>query len=467
MTRLFGTDGVRGIVGKDMTHEVAMRLGLALGTHLRLGSTVAVGRDARLSGPMLASAVVAGLLATGVNVVRLGIATTPAIQFHAAQHEEIDAAVIVTASHNPGQWNGLKFIAGDGTEASREDEERVEKLYDSQKFRLASWKDVGRLSHTDACNDAYVKAVTAKFKVAAAKRRKLRVVVDPAGGPGTLVTPRFLQSIGCEAILLHGELDGTFAGRSPEPTEDNLGKLKARVKETKADLGIAHDGDADRAIFVDETGAFVPGDQSFALIAEHLVKKNKGGVVCTPVSTGSVVEEVVTRAGGTIVYTAVGSPIVGRRMRKERAVFGGEENGGLIFPDHQYCRDALMSVAVMLELLFTTGKRLGELRAALPKFHVSKQKFECANEAKAHLARALRDWTKSKYPTAKIDETDGFKVYFDDGWVLARASGTEPIYRVYAESRSEARSAALAKEFVEQSKALLKSQDLKPRAAVP
>ncbi|MBI2077775.1 MAG: phosphoglucosamine mutase [Euryarchaeota archaeon] len=463
MTRLFGTDGVRGIVGQDMTHEVALRLGLALGTHLGAGSTVAIGRDARLSGPMLSAAAVAGLLATGVNVVRLGVATTPAIQYYTSQNEEVDAAVIVTASHNPGQWNGLKFIAADGTEASREDEEHVEQLYASQKFRLASWKDVGRLSSDETCNDAYVKAVQKKFKVPDGKRRKLRVVVDPAGGPGTLVTPRFLRSIGCEPILLHGELDGTFAGRSPEPVEDNLAKLKERVKETKADLGVAHDGDADRAIFVDETGAFVPGDQSFALIAEHLVKRHKGGLVCTPVSTGSVVEEVVTRAGGKVVYTAVGSPIVGRRMRKDKAVFGGEENGGLIFPDHQYCRDALMSVARMVELILTSGKSLGALRSALPKFFVSKQKFECANEAKDGLARSLRDWTRAKYPKARIDETDGFKVYFEDGWVLARPSGTEPIYRVYAESKSEARSVALAKEFVDESKRLLRAPEVKAR----
>jgi phosphomannomutase / phosphoglucomutase len=458
--RLFGTDGVRGIVGELMTPEFAMRLGRAIGSHLKPGSTVAVGRDARLSGPMLSSAAVSGLLSTGVNVVRLGIAPTPAVQFYAAQHDKVDAALIITASHNPGQWNGIKYIAGDGTEASRQDEEGVERLYFSEKFRTTDWKSVGRLTSDDSACDAYLKAVLEKIDANAIRRRKFKIVVDPAGGPGTLTTPRFCEAIGATVTLLHGELDGTFPGRNPEPVDENLSKLKAKVKEVGADLGVAHDGDADRAIFVDDKGEFVSGDQSLALLAQHMLGLYPKGLVCTPVSTSSMLEEVVTKLGGRVVYTAVGSPIVGRKMRQDKAPYGGEENGGVIFADHQYCRDALMSVGRMLEFIALRGKPLSALRSELPKYFVTKLKFECPDAKKAQLAKALKAWTQKAHPKAKLDETDGFKAYFGDAWVLARPSGTEPIYRVYAESKDAKRAESLAKEFVEQSKRLLSAEEV-------
>lgn len=453
--RLFGTDGVRGIVGDLMTPEFAMRLGRAIGSYLKPGSTVAIGRDVRLSGPMLASAAVSGLLSAGINVIRLGIAPTPAIQLYAAQHKNVDAALIITASHNPGQWNGIKYIAGDGTEASREDEEKVEDLYFSQKFRTTDWKSVGKLTKDDSANDAYLKSVLEKIDAHVIRERKFKVVIDPANGPGALTTPRLCEALGVHVTLLNGEIDGTFPGRNPEPVEENLAQLKAKVKAVGADLGIAHDGDADRAIFVDDKGEFVSGDQSLALMAEHMLGLFPKGVICTPVSTSSMLEELVTKRGGRVVYTAVGSPIVGRRMRVDKSPYGGEENGGLIFADHQYCRDALMSVARMFEYIAIKGKPLSQLRTTLPKYYVTKLKFECPDAKKPLLAKALKKWTQTMHPKAKLDETDGFKAYFADGWVLARPSGTEPIYRVYAESKDPKRAESLAKEFVDQSKKLL------------
>lgn len=455
MNRLFGTDGVRGVVGREMTHDVALRLGLAVGTHHKPGSTVAVGRDARLSGPMLASAAVAGLLAAGCNVVRLGVVPTPGIQLYAAQHPEIDAALIITASHNPAEWNGIKYIAGDGTEAAREDEEHVEELYHSGKFRMATWDKVGQLRTDEGAGEDYLKTVLGKVDAAKIKRRRFRVVVDPAGGPGCLTTPKLIELLGGEAILLHGEIDPFFRGRKPEPTEENLSKLKAKVKEAKADFGVAHDGDADRAVFVDDRGEFVSGDQSFALLARHVMRQAGGGLLCTPVSTSSLVEEVVRQEGGRVLYTAVGSPIVGRRMRKEKAVFGGEENGGLIFPKMQYCRDALMSCAALMEMLASEQRSLSELRRELPQYSVVKTKIECPEDQKQDLIAAVRRWVRAQHPKAKVDETDGIKIYFDDGWVLARPSGTEPIFRVYAESKQASRAKALADEFVGACRSLL------------
>lgn len=453
--RLFGTDGVRGIVGETMTPELALRLGRAVGSSLQAGSTVAVGRDARWSGPMLASAAVAGLLSAGVHVVRLGVCPTPAIQYYASQHSDVGAALIITASHNPGEWNGIKFIAGDGTEAAREDEERVEALYESQKFRAVGWNQVGELRSDDSAIDAYLKGVLSLVDTARIRGRKLKVVVDPAGGPGALTTPRLCRALGATVTAINGELDGSFRGRNPEPVEENLSELKAAVKREGADLGVAHDGDADRAIFVDERGDYVSGDQSFTLLAKHMLGVYPKAAVCTPVSTSSMFEESVRSMGGRVIYTAVGSPIVGRRMRKERSPFGGEENGGVIFADFQYCRDGLMTVARLFELLAATGRPLSALRAELPMYHVSKLKVECPDAKKPLVARGLKEWVQTAYPQARLDETDGFKAYVDDGWVLARPSGTEAIYRVFAESKDPERARGLAREFAEKSKQLI------------
>lgn len=455
MGRLFGTNGVRGVVGQTMTPDLALRIGKAVGATLEPGGRVALGTDARTSSPMLAAAVAAGLQSAGLNVVRLGICPSPAVQYYVKTHEDVAHGVIITASHNPPEFNGIKTIASDGTETSADEEDAVEDVYFAENFRSTGWQDVGAVTDDGSANEAYSEAILSRVDAEGIRKRKFKVVVDPAGGPGALVLPRLLTNLGCEVITIHGELDGTFAGRKSEPKEENLGKLIARVKEDGADLGLAQDGDADRCTFVDDTGGYVPGDESFAVVADHVVRGAGGGVVCTPVSTSSLLEEVVKDAGGRVITTAVGSPIVARQMLEEDAVFGGEENGGLIFPKMQYCRDGAMSAAAMLEILATTGKSLSELRDALPEYHVVKRSFECPDDRKQELMERLKK-TYAAREDVRVDDTDGVKIYYEDGaWVLIRPSGTEPIYRVYAESKKEARARQLAEEALEQAGGLL------------
>lgn len=454
MGRLFGTNGVRGVVNRDLTTDLALRLGRAIGSSLPPGATVAVARDARTSGPMLEAAATSGLLSAGVGVVRLGICPTPAAQYFVKQRSEVKAGLVVTASHNPPEFNGLKLVSGDGTEASKEEEDAVEALYFANRFRSSPWDGLSDLVGDEAANAEYIEACRSRVDADGIRRRRFKVVCDTGGGPGALATMPLLRQLGCDVVPVFEELDGEFRGRKSEPTPDNLSVLLSTVKSTKADLGVAHDGDADRCIFVDESGTWVSGDVSLTLLARAAVQKNRGGLVCTPVSTSSLLEEVVQAVGGRVAYTAVGSPIVAREMMKTGAVLGGEENGGVIFPDHQFCRDGAMTAAKMLELLAAEGRSMGALVAGLPRYHQVKTKFPVPAPQKDGLLGGLRTWVGREYPDARVDSTDGLKVYAEKGWVLIRPSGTEPIFRVFAESKDRAWAEDAARRFVEAGRSL-------------
>src|SRR6267143_4100893 len=430
MTRLFGTNGIRGVIGESMNADLAVKVGLA--------------RDPRLSGPMLARAAASGLMSAGCDVIDLGMAPTPCAQYFVAKSGHLKGAIVVTASHNPREFNGLKAIDALGMEMRREDEESIEAIFFENRFHAAAWSDVGSSRIDDTAVPRYMDAILAKVDAEAIQKRNPMVVVDPGNGAGCVVTPYLLRSLGCKVLSLNAQPDGAFPGRLPEPTPDHLGDLMRVVSEVQADLGIAHDGDADRATFVDETGAFVVGDKALALLARDALK-GRGGTVVTPVSTSSVVEEVVSAAGGKMVRTRVGSPIVARTMFESGAAFGGEENGGVIFPDHQFCRDGAMAAAKMLELLARERQPLSVLIAALPQYHIRKANVPVPVERREAVLRSIVDLAKGR----KVDTTDGVKIVERDGAVLVRPSGTEPIFRVYAEGKTPERAEALASEGVE------------------
>src|SRR6059036_2602788 len=416
MTRLFGTNGIRGIVGPEMNADLALKVGRAIGTSFG-GGTVALGRDTRLSGPMLARAAASGLMSAGCDVIDLGVVPTPCEQFFLAKSGHLKGGVVVTASHNPREFNGIKALDARGMEMRREDEETIESIFFDGTFHVAAWSEVGSIRSDDGANHQYLEAILAKVDVAAIRKSAFTVVVDPGNGAGCVVTPYLLRSLGCRVISLNGQPDGAFPGRMPEPIPDHLGDLMRVVSEVHADLGIAHDGDADRAIFVDDKGSFVYGDKSLALLAKAAIQ-------------------------GRVVRTRVGSPIVARTMFETGAAFGGEENGGVIFPDHQFCRDGAMSAAKMLELLAHEGKRLSSLTAALPQYHLKKTNVPVPVERRDAVLSSLVELTKGR----KVDTTDGVKIVEPDGAVLVRPSGTEPIFRVYAEGRTPERAEALARE---------------------
>ena len=445
MGKLFGTNGIRGVVNKDMNCDLALGIGKAWGTLIKRTiqkPKVAIGTDARLSNDMLKNAISAGLLATGCDVIDIGVVPTPTLQY-TVREKGFDSGVIITASHNPPHFNGIKGVAADGTEFTKDIEDEIEKIYFEKKFVLSDWKNVGKISFWNGSIDLYIEGILKAVDVNKIKSKKFHVVLDCGNGAGSLVTPNLLEKLSCKTTYLFCKPDGTFPGHNSEPLPENLTVLIKKVPEVKADIGVVQDGDADRAIFIDEKGTYIWGDKTLALGAKYATKEN-GGIAVTPVTTSSCFDDVVIKNNGNVIHTAVGSPIVARVMIKEKAVFGGEENGGLIFPEMQYCRDSAMSIAKILEIMAKENKKLSELIDEIPKYEVYKTKMSCPDDKKETVMKTLAKQTKKDKNVKQVDETDGVKLYLKDGWVLMRPSGTEPIFRVYAESKDKTKAEEIA-----------------------
>lgn len=345
--RLFGTFGVRRVANEVLTPEFASRLAACYGSVVQ--GTVAVGGDTRTSSPMLMEAVKAGLLSSGCDVVDLGILPTPGVQYGVRKY--YDGGVMITASHNPPKYNGIKFLDELGIGIPDEMELEIEKLYFDEEPKRAHWSEIGQLYHNDKLIDEYIDEAISKVDVEAIKKANLKVVVDCGSGAGSYTAPYLIRKLGCDVTTLNCQTDGFFPGRDPEPIEENLQELINVVKQLNADIGLAHDGDADRTICIDEKGNFVLGDKTFSLVEKQMLKENNGGTIVTTVATSQAIYDIAEEYNGKVIATAVGDLLVARKLKDENGLFGGEENGGLIFPDFVYGRDAVMTVAKILETI--------------------------------------------------------------------------------------------------------------------
>lgn len=447
--RLFGTNGVRGVVNTEgMDCEFAMRLGLAIGSYMK--GPVMMGTDARTSNDMLRSACSAGLMASGCDMLDCGLVPTPTLQY-AVKRNEVAGGVMITASHNPPEFNGIKCIDPDGTEMARSNEEKIEGLFHRMEFRRADWSSIGRTrAYTTAIHE-YIDGIVSLTDLAAVRKAKLRVAVDCSNGAASLVTPKLLERLGVSYVTLNADPNGAFPGHNSEPTPDNTKDIVDLVRAGGFDLGFVHDGDADRTIFVDDKGRYMFGDRSLALVAHYSCLDRKGGLVVTSVGSSMCVEDAVKLAGGDIRYTMVGSPIVAREMKEAGAVFGGEENGGLIFPEFQYCRDGAMSAAKVLEIVARHG-RLSDLLDRIPSYSQHKTKTACPERKK----QAVMDKLAESARGDRVDRTDGVKIFSGRSWVLVRPSGTEPIFRVFSEAPTPEKAAALAEAYRKKVEALVR-----------
>lgn len=430
MPRLFGTFGVRGIANRDLTPPLAFKLGISLATYLGNRGKVVIGYDNRTSSEMLENACVSGLLSGGCDVVRVGMVPTPVLSF-AIKKFDCDAGVMITASHNPPEWNGIKFWKDDGGSLPHSEEEEIEKIIEGETWRLAEWQRIGKTTRADAITP-YIDDVLRRVPPL---ERQLTVVLDCANATGSLVTPVLLRKLGCKVISLNCQVDGTFPGRMPEPTPENLLTLSMTVKACGADVGLAQDGDADRAVVVNEKGEVLVGDRTFAIVALHYLKGRQSPRIITTVATSMVVDEVARKIGGTVVRTRVGEPEIVAEIRKNGGDLGGEENGGTIFPDWSLARDGIMTSVQFISALGESGLRVSELDETLPKFHQRKKKVSCPNELKHAVLESLRQKIMEKFPAGKINTIDGIRVDLSEGWLLIRPSGTEPIFRCFSEAR--------------------------------
>ncbi len=434
---IFGTNGIRGVPNSDLSTEFALEIGKAIGTYVNSGE-IAMARDTRDTGNMIFNAVSSGIMSTGCSIVDLGILPTPALQFYCKTKEIF--GVVITASHNPPRFNGIKCIANDGTELRRENEEEIEHIYYDKKYNLAGWENAGKLGKDENAVDLYIKAIISQVDSARIKEKKYRVLVDSGNGASFLTTPTLLRNLGCSVVSLNAFPDGMFTSRTSEPRPENLRDLITLMKSGGFNLGVAHDGDADRAVFIDEKGNFIDGDMTLSLVVKSVI--GKGDAVVTPLSSSDAITEICSGAGANLIRTRVGAPVVSRAMIENKALIGGEENGGIIYGKHQYCRDGAMTVALILELMAKSDGKISDLISSLPQYFIHKTSVERKKNWK-NLESKILSYAEPK----ETDRTDGLKMYFEDGWVLMRPSGTEPIIRVYGESRDKKKAKEIAQEY--------------------
>ncbi len=439
--QFFGTNGVRGVVGESMTPGLVLRIGQALGS-MRPG-TIAIGRDTRTSGPMLVHALKAGLMAAGCDVVDCGVLPTPALQY--IVRDTFAAGAMITASHNPPEYNGVKIVERDGTEMGDAEVIALEGRLVREEYALAGWRGLGAERAAPELVERYLDGILAHFPEGVGAG--MTVAVDPGSGPAALTTPALLSRMGCEVHAINGEPDGTFPGRMPEPTQTVSSPSPTSSVETGAAFGVAHDGDADRAVFVDDRGRFVEENREFALIARH-VCRGRQGVIVTPVSTSQLIEDVAAATGCTVRYTRVGSIYVARTMLGLIAAgipvaFGGEGNGGLIYPDHQFCRDGGMTAAMMIGMLAEAGRPLSALVDELPPYHFISKRIQTQRPDEVIAA------VEAAFPDFSADRTDGVRIAKGKTWALVRRSGTEPIVRVMVEAEDRASAEAMRDAILE------------------
>ncbi|ABN56688.1 MULTISPECIES: phosphoglucosamine mutase [Methanoculleus] len=441
--QMFGTNGVRGVIGETMTPTLVLKIGAALGSMRR--GTIAVGRDTRTSGEALTHALKAGLLMTGCDVVDVGVLPTPALQYIIKTNRFAGGAMI-TASHNPPEYNGVKIVEADGTEMSDEEIIRLEGRFFAEEFDVVDWDGVGSESAAPDRLEEYIEAVVNHFPEGIGKG--MTVVVDPGSGPAALTTPIILSRMGCRVHTINARLDGTFPGRMPEPTPEGLQPLSEMVLATGADFGVAHDGDADRAVFVDTKGRYIEENYEFGLVEDYVCGRNGGGLVVTPVATSRLIRDIAEKHNCTVDYTPVGSIYVARRMIEligegRKVSFGGEGNGGLIYPDHQFCRDGGMTAAMMVAVLAShQDRKLSDIVDELPAYHLVKEKYRTADPAA--LVRAVEE----AFTGETVEKIDGIKIVRDNAWALVRASGTEPMIRIMIEAKDPAVADAMYREIM-------------------
>ena len=429
---IISVSGVRGTVGSALDPSLLTRFAAAFGTLVE-GQTVVVGRDTRTSGPMAHHAVLAGLVATGCKVIDVGICPTPTVLLM-SKTLNAGGSLVITASHNPIDWNGIEFASESGRLLNEAERTCLTEIYESGDFQLATWDKQGSVEVTDTAIDRHIAGVLSCDWVVRDQIQShgLKVVIDCGNGAGSVISPRLLRALGCEVVELNCVPDGYFP-RPAEPTPDALDQLCETVKSAGADLGLAHDGDADRLVLVSEEGTPLSSEYTFALAAEFLLNKRKGDIVAT-VSTSRMLDDVADRHGVKLHRTPVGVGFVVEKMRETGAVIGGEGTGGVIYPELQYTTDGVASIAAIVQLLAeSSASTISEVIASIPSYAICKEKLEVPSQ---QIADAVLQLAIESYKDETLDLADGVKRVWEDRWVSIRKSGTEPVIRVFSEAQT-------------------------------
>ena len=441
--KLFGSSGTRGVAGEQLTPEFVLRVAKAAGTVWDTDRAV-VARDTRTTGEMFTNAAASGLASVGIDVDRLGVSPTPAVVRYC--DAESVPAVLITASHNPPEYNGVKLVGADGVELPVNRLERIEEHILAEEFDVATWDDVGRTRRVESANRDYVDEMLATVDRETIADAELTVALDPGHGAGALTSPDFYRELGCKVVTVNSQPDGHFPGRQPEPVEENLTDLGRLVRAADADVGIAHDGDADRAIFFDEHGEYIEGDTSLAALAA--AQLDEGDTTVAAVNVSQRLVDVCEDVGANLELTPIGSTNIITRIRElwaEGATIpiSGEGNGGIFFPNYRLVRDGGFIGAKFLELV--AERPASDVVAPYTDYYNVRVNLSYETEAELDAMLGAAE-SYAAAAAAEPNTKDGYRLDYGDAWVLVRPSGTEPKIRIYAEAREADRAEALAED---------------------
>ncbi len=444
-TLIKSTSGIRGIVGRGLDPLLATAYGAAFGNLLKTG-TVVVGRDSRPSGEMLMRSVVAGLMSVGMDVVEIGIVPTPTVEIAVAKLK-VAGGICVTASHNPAEWNALKFFNSRGEFITAAQFRKLERIFDSGKFACKPAARLGTVEYQGRWIDEHIRMTLAAVVVngRAVRKRRFRVAVDAINGAGSQALPTLLERLGATVIRINCKGDGDFV-HEPEPAPQNLSQLARAVKRHKADLGMACDADADRLALVDETGRPIGEELTLAIAVRQVLRKVRGPTVIN-LSTSKVSADTAQAAGSQVYYSRVGEANVVEMMRAKKAVIGGEGNGGVIYPSFHAGRDSLIAAALVLSCLARERCCLSALASTFPAYYIVKSRARLTADFAGRLKKLEKEAPKWLGP-ATVDRKDGLRFDFQRGWLQVRSSNTEPIFRLIVETDNSVLTKALSRKVM-------------------
>ncbi len=457
MTLIKSISGIRGTiggkVGDNLTPVDAVKFASAYGTFLKNNSTnekltVVIGRDARISGPMIQNLVVNTLVGLGIDVIDLGLSTTPTVEI-AVPLEKADGGIILTASHNPKQWNALKLLNNKGEFLSGTEGAKILEIAEAEAFDFSDVDRLGVIMLNDAYMDIHIDEVLNLTLVdaEAVAKKKYKVVVDGVNSSGGIIIPKLLEEMGVEVVKLYCEPNGHFP-HNPEPLKEHLGDICRLVVEEKADFGIVVDPDVDRLAFISNDGEMFGEEYTLVACADYVLSKTPGNTVSN-MSSSRALRDITNKHNGSYQASAVGEVNVVELMKATNAIIGGEGNGGIIYPELHYGRDSLVGVALFLTYLANQDKTVAELRASYPQYFMSKNKIELTPQIDVD---AILEAMTQQYKNENITTIDGVKIDFSENWVHLRKSNTEPIIRIYTEAKTQEEADALALRIIEEIK---------------
>jgi len=431
--KIFRAYDVRGVVNVDLSPEVMARIGMAFGTHLGGNAKVCVGHDGRTSSELLERAFISGLVSTGCQATSVGLVPIPTSNF-ATMYRKFDAGAYITASHNPPEYNGIRFRHADGTGYTQENEAVKEQFFKGD-FKKAAWNSLGKIEEADTQEviDQYIEFILDKTKF----KGSLKVALDPGNGVSTLTAPALFRKLGAQVEMVNERIDGTFPGRSPHPTEKNLQALQELVKKTGAAFGAAYDGDGDRVVFVDELGRPAQVEKIGIIISKWMLQNKKGGRIIANVPCSMIVEEEIEKAGGEVMRVRVGDVFISEAIKKHGAIFAMEISAHFFVPTYWFFDDPVLTTVKLAEVLAAQKVPLSKLLDAIPSYPIIEKEVHCPDAIKFRVVDKLVE--HHKHMGDRVDLTDGLKVLYADGWGMVRPSNTQPAVRLFAEARTRPR----------------------------